>query len=71
MEYTQYTTQEITKAMDLLSIREQKIITMRFLGEPMSRAKVAVEFSVYPERIRTIERNALVKLKAFLSRELA
>ncbi len=58
--------EEMAKAMDVLSEREQKVLRMRFGfddGKPKTLEEVGREFQVTRERIRQIEGKALRKLR--------
>ena len=63
---TQILKEEMAKAMDILSEREQKVLRMRFGfddGSPKTLEEVGREFQVTRERIRQIESKALRKLR--------
>lgn len=63
---TQILKEEMAKAMDVLSEREQKVLRMRFGfddGSPKTLEEVGREFRVTRERIRQIESKALRKLR--------
>lgn len=58
--------EEMAKAMDILTDREQKVLRMRFGfddGKPKTLEEVGQEFQVTRERIRQIEGKALRKLR--------
>lgn len=58
--------EEMAKALDVLSEREQKVLRMRFGfddGKPKTLEEVGQEFQVTRERIRQIEGKALRKLR--------
>lgn len=58
--------EEMARAMDVLSEREQKVLRMRFGfddGKPKTLEEVGQEFQVTRERIRQIEAKALRKLR--------
>jgi len=58
----------IADALDKLSSRERQIIVRRFLGDEKSTlAEIGESFGVTKERIRQIERQALVKMRVSLS----
>jgi RNA polymerase sigma-32 factor len=53
------------EAMDRLSDRERRVIESRFLGDDKTTlAEIGEDFGVTKERIRQIERQALIKLRA-------
>ncbi|HYB57261.1 MAG TPA: sigma-70 family RNA polymerase sigma factor, partial [Alphaproteobacteria bacterium] len=54
----------LNEAMETLSERERRVIESRFLGEDKTTlAEIGEAFGVTKERIRQIERQALVKLR--------
>jgi len=55
----------LSEAMDKLSERERRVIESRFLGDDKTTlAEIGASFGVTKERIRQIERQALVKLRS-------
>ncbi len=55
----------LNEAMDTLSERERRVIENRFLGDDKTTlAEIGESFGVTKERIRQIERQALLKLRA-------
>lgn len=61
----------LNEAMDTLSDRERRVIESRFLGDDKTTlADIGETFGVTKERIRQIERQALNKLRAAMTRRV-
>ena len=62
----------LDEAMQRLSARERQVIRRRFLeGEKSTLAEIGETFGVTKERIRQIERQALLKMRATLAEQVA
>jgi len=62
----------LSEAMDKLSERERRVIESRFLGDDKTTlAEIGASFGVTKERIRQIERQALVKLRSAMKAHVA
>ena len=62
----------LSEALDTLSSRERRVIESRFLGDDKTTlAEIGEEFGVTKERIRQIERQALIKLRMAMRRRVA